>query len=46
MPYQVAVCGPRHCTVQDAEHARRVGELLAERGAVVLCGGGDGGTSR
>lgn len=42
MPYQVAVCGPRNCTEQDADHARRVGELLAERGAVVLCGGGTG----
>jgi uncharacterized protein (TIGR00725 family) len=42
MPYQVAVCGPRNCTEQDADHARRVGELLAERGVVVLCGGGTG----
>ncbi|MGK5522345.1 dethiobiotin synthetase [Micromonospora sp. URMC 107] len=39
---QVAVCGP--ATASDAElaHARRVGELLAERGATVLCGGGGG----
>jgi uncharacterized protein (TIGR00725 family) len=42
MPYQVAVCGPRECTAHDAANARRVGELLAERGAVVLCGGGTG----
>jgi uncharacterized protein (TIGR00725 family) len=42
MPYQVAICGPRHCTVRDAEHARQVGALLADRGAVVLCGGGEG----
>jgi uncharacterized protein (TIGR00725 family) len=42
MPYQVAVCGPRHCTPEDAERARQVGALLAERGAVVLCGGGEG----
>jgi uncharacterized protein (TIGR00725 family) len=42
MAYQVAVCGPRHCTPQDAEHARLVGALLADRGAVVLCGGGQG----
>jgi uncharacterized protein (TIGR00725 family) len=42
MPYQVSVCGPRDCTATDADHARRVGELLAERGAVVLCGGGTG----
>ncbi|ROP34310.1 TIGR00725 family protein [Couchioplanes caeruleus] len=42
MALQVAVCGPRACTDTDAENARRVGELLAERGAVVVCGGGDG----
>ncbi len=42
MPYQVAVCGPRQCTEQDAEHAYRVGQLLAQAGAVVLCGGGEG----
>lgn len=42
MPYQVAICGPRQATAADAENARRVGALLAERGAVVLCGGGEG----
>ncbi|HET9655296.1 MAG TPA: LOG family protein [Kineosporiaceae bacterium] len=42
MPYQVAVCGPRECSGQEAAHARRVGELLAEHGAVVVCGGGTG----
>lgn len=42
MPFQVAVCGPRHCTDQDTEHAREVGRLLAEAGAVVICGGGAG----
>lgn len=42
MPYQVAVCGPRVCTDDDAVNARRIGELLAERGAVVICGGGAG----
>jgi len=42
MPYQVAVCGPRHCTEEDKENAYRVGQLLAERGAVVICGGGIG----
>ncbi|MGH3739078.1 MAG: hypothetical protein ACRDT6_26290 [Micromonosporaceae bacterium] len=42
MPYQVAVCGPRFCTDDDAANARRVGELLAEQGAVVICGGGTG----
>jgi uncharacterized protein (TIGR00725 family) len=39
---QIAVCGPRECTGTDAGHARRVGELLAERGAVIICGGGAG----
>lgn len=42
MPYQVAVCGPGDCTDREASHARRIGELLAERGAVVICGGGGG----
>jgi uncharacterized protein (TIGR00725 family) len=39
---QVAVCGPGECTPEEARDARRVGELLAARGAVVLCGGGTG----
>jgi uncharacterized protein (TIGR00725 family) len=39
---QVAVCGPRQCTDADRSNAYRVGQLLAERGAVVLCGGGTG----
>jgi len=42
MPYQVAVCGPRYCTDEDTTKARRVGELLAEQGVVVICGGGQG----
>ncbi|MGH3714969.1 MAG: hypothetical protein ACRDT4_16125 [Micromonosporaceae bacterium] len=42
MPYQVAVCGPRFCTDDDTANARRLGELLAEQGAVVICGGGGG----
>jgi uncharacterized protein (TIGR00725 family) len=42
MPFQVAICGPRHATNEDTANARRVGELLAERGVVVLCGGGIG----
>jgi uncharacterized protein (TIGR00725 family) len=42
VPYQVAVCGPRDCTEQDEANAYRVGQLLAEEGAVVLCGGGVG----
>lgn len=43
MALQVAVSGPRQCTAEDERNARRVGELLAERGAVVLCGGRDQG---
>lgn len=42
MAVQVAVCGPRHCTEVEARHAYRVGQLLAERGAAVICGGGTG----
>lgn len=42
MAYQVAVCGPAACSDDEAAAARRVGELLAERGAVVICGGGTG----
>ncbi|WP_229070050.1 TIGR00725 family protein [Actinoplanes sp. DH11] len=42
MPFQIAVCGPRDCTEAEAALARRVGELIAERGAVVICGGGSG----
>ncbi|MEZ0072383.1 TIGR00725 family protein [Planotetraspora sp. GP83] len=36
---QVAVCGPGDCTPEEAATARTVGRLLAEHGAVVLCGG-------
>jgi uncharacterized protein (TIGR00725 family) len=39
---QVAVCGPAECTPEEAGAARRVGELLAAGGAVVICGGGTG----
>jgi len=42
VPIQVAVCGPRYCTPEDEQNAYRVGQLLAERGAVVICGGGTG----
>lgn len=42
VPWQVAVCGPARCTAEEEAHARRVGELLATRGATVLCGGGLG----
>jgi uncharacterized protein (TIGR00725 family) len=40
---QIAVCGPGNGSEsEDEQNAYRVGELLAERGAVVLCGGGTG----
>lgn len=39
---QVAVCGPSACTAEDARRATRIGQLLAEAGATVLCGGGTG----
>jgi len=39
---QVAVCGPADCTEEEASDAFRIGQLLAERGSVVLCGGGAG----
>lgn len=38
----MAVCGPADATQVEVGHARRVGELLAARGATVLCGGGGG----
>jgi uncharacterized protein (TIGR00725 family) len=41
-PFQVAVCGPRAATEGDVTRAREIGRLLAEAGAVVLCGGGTG----
>jgi uncharacterized protein (TIGR00725 family) len=42
MPIQVSVCGPRHCTPQDEDNAYRIGQLLADSGATVICGGGIG----
>jgi uncharacterized protein (TIGR00725 family) len=39
MVIQVAVCGPRECTDEDRHNAHEVGRLLAERGAVTICGG-------
>ncbi|MFC7527447.1 TIGR00725 family protein [Actinoplanes sp. GCM10030250] len=39
---QVAVCGPATCSPEEATWAHQVGALLAERGVVVLCGGGTG----
>lgn len=40
--FQVSVCGPRNSTDADNERAYRIGELLAEQGATVICGGGTG----
>ena len=37
-PY-VAVIGPSEATVEEAARAETLGRLLAERGAVVVCGG-------
>ena len=42
MAIQVAVCGPRHCTPLDEQNAYQVGQLLAEHGVTVICGGGIG----
>lgn len=42
MRRQVAVCGPAEAGDGDLAFARDVGRLLAEAGAVVLCGGGGG----
>lgn len=42
MAVQIAVCGPRYCTEEDKANAYRVGELLAQHGAVTICGGGTG----
>jgi uncharacterized protein (TIGR00725 family) len=38
----VSVCGPRRATEADEQVAYEVGRLSAERGAVVICGGGVG----
>jgi predicted Rossmann-fold nucleotide-binding protein len=39
MPLQVAVCGPSDATLEEIAQAAEIGRLLAERGAVVICGG-------
>jgi uncharacterized protein (TIGR00725 family) len=38
-PPLVAVCGPGRATADEEEVAEEVGRRLAERGAVVVCGG-------
>ena len=35
----VAVCGPDPCDAEVAAYAEEIGRLLAEAGAVVVCGG-------
>ncbi|MEV6737968.1 TIGR00725 family protein [Streptomyces sp. NPDC051104] len=42
MAVQVAVCGPAQCGESERALAYGVGRLLAERGAVVICGGHGG----
>ena len=42
MTLQIAVCGPRHCTEKDKSDAYRIGQLLADAGVTVICGGGIG----
>ncbi|WP_055491348.1 TIGR00725 family protein [Streptomyces sp. TP-A0356] len=39
MAVQVAVCGPSQCGRRERTLAYELGRLLAERGAVVICGG-------
>ena len=43
MAFQVAVSGPAECTKEETRTAKRLGQLLAARGAVVFCGGRDAG---
>ena len=42
MAKQIAVCGPSACSNSEARQAFEIGELLAESGATVICGGGPG----
>ena len=41
-PPLVGVCGAADATADNERHAEEVGRLLAERGAVVICGGFEG----
>ncbi len=38
-PLRIGVIGSQECEAETADRARRVGELIAEAGAVVVCGG-------
>jgi uncharacterized protein (TIGR00725 family) len=42
MPVQIAVIGPSQPTNEQIATAQRVGELLAQRGAIVICGDEEG----
>ncbi|PRX97147.1 LOG family protein [Allonocardiopsis opalescens] len=42
MPIQVAVCGPSDAGAELSRQAHEVGRLLAQRSAVVICGGYSG----
>ncbi|MEU6096834.1 TIGR00725 family protein [Streptomyces sp. NPDC047079] len=42
MAIQVAVCGPARCGEREWGLAHELGRLLADRGAVVVCGGHGG----
>ena len=42
MAVQVGGCGPRDASPEQERRARRVGELIADAGAIVVCGGGTG----
>lgn len=39
MKRYIAVCGAGDATAEDVERAERVGRLIAEAGAVLVCGG-------
>jgi uncharacterized protein (TIGR00725 family) len=41
-PLYVSVIGASRCTAKQAARAEELGELLAERGCAVVCGGRDG----
>src|ERR1700693_692719 len=41
-PRMVAVCGASQATDKDRRSATAVGRLLAERGFIIVCGGGEG----
>jgi hypothetical protein len=38
-PLRIGVIGGSNCTAKQAEAAHRVGELVAQRGGILVCGG-------